>query len=86
MESYLGTIILFAGTFAPQGWALCDGRVMSIATNTALFSILGTQYGGDGKNTFALPKLTPLECAPGSAPEVAINYIICIAGIYPMRD
>ena len=57
MEAYIGQIILFAGNFAPRNWAFCDGRLMSIAQNTALFSILGTTYGGDGRVTFALPDL-----------------------------
>ncbi|MFD1676171.1 phage tail protein [Alicyclobacillus fodiniaquatilis] len=55
MEPYLGEIRMFAGNFAPQGWAMCDGQVMSIAENDALFSLLGTTYGGDGQSTFALP-------------------------------
>jgi microcystin-dependent protein len=54
---FVGEIRMFAGNFAPVGWALCDGSVMTIAGNTALFSILGTTYGGDGKTNFALPDL-----------------------------
>lgn len=54
---YIGQIILFAGTFAPQGWQFCAGQLLAISTNEALFSILGTTYGGDGVNTFALPDL-----------------------------
>ena len=57
MDPFLGQIILFAGNFAPRGWALCDGQLLAIASNTALFSILGTTYGGDGRTTFALPDL-----------------------------
>ena len=57
MEPLLGTIILFAGNFAPRGWALCNGQLLPIAQNTALFSILGTTYGGDGITTFQLPDL-----------------------------
>lgn len=53
----IGEIRLFAGNFAPRGWAFCDGQVLSIAQNTALFSILGTTYGGNGQTTFALPDL-----------------------------
>src|SRR3954471_16965067 len=55
MDPLLGSIILFAGNFAPRGWALCQGQILSIAQNTALFSILGTTYGGNGQTTFALP-------------------------------
>lgn len=56
-QPYLGQIIMFAGNFAPNGWALCNGQLLSIAQNSALFSILGTTYGGDGITTFALPNL-----------------------------
>lgn len=57
MDPILGQIIMFAGNFAPQGWAFCNGQLLSIAQNTALFSILGTTYGGDGVSTFGLPNL-----------------------------
>lgn len=57
MEPFIGQIILFAGNFAPRGWAFCNGQLMDIATYQALFSILGTTYGGDGRQTFALPDL-----------------------------
>jgi microcystin-dependent protein len=53
----IGEIRLFAGNFAPRGWAFCQGQLLPIAQNAALFSILGTTYGGDGRNTFALPDL-----------------------------
>src|SRR5438105_10342167 len=56
-EPFLGQIMLFGGNFAPRGWAFCNGQIMSIAQNTALFSLLGTTYGGDGITTFALPDL-----------------------------
>ena len=54
---FIGQITLFAGNFAPRGWAFCNGQLLSIAQNTALFSILGTTYGGNGQTTFALPDL-----------------------------
>jgi microcystin-dependent protein len=57
MEAFIGQITLFAGNFAPRAWMLCNGQLLSIAQNTALFSILGTTYGGDGQTTFALPNL-----------------------------
>ncbi|MBE9070492.1 tail fiber protein [Leptolyngbya cf. ectocarpi LEGE 11479] len=57
MEPLLGQIIMFAGTFAPRGWAFCDGSTLPIENNPALYSILGTTYGGDGRRTFALPDL-----------------------------
>ncbi len=53
----LGEIKLFAGSYDPVGWAACDGRLLPISSNTALFSVLGTSYGGDGRTTFALPDL-----------------------------
>jgi microcystin-dependent protein len=56
-EPFIGSIILFAGNFAPRGWAFCNGQILSIAQNTALFSLLGTTYGGNGQTTFALPDL-----------------------------
>jgi microcystin-dependent protein len=56
-EPILGEIRLFAGNFAPRGWALCNGQLLQITQNTALFSLLGVYYGGDGKTTFALPDL-----------------------------
>ena len=57
MDAFLGSIIIFGGNFAPRGWALCQGQLLPIAQNTALFSILGTTYGGNGQTTFALPDL-----------------------------
>jgi microcystin-dependent protein len=57
MEPFIGQIQLFGFGWAPRGWALCDGSLLSISSNTALFSLLGTTYGGDGRTTFALPDL-----------------------------
>jgi len=57
MEPFIGQIIQFAGNFAPRGWALCDGQLLPIASYSALFSILGTTYGGDGRTTFGLPDM-----------------------------
>ncbi|HAE13956.1 MAG: tail fiber protein [Chitinophagales bacterium] len=53
----LGEVRLFAGSFAPRGWAFCDGQILNISEYSALFSIIGTYYGGDGRTTFALPDL-----------------------------
>ena len=61
-DPFVAEIRMFAGNFAPKGWATCDGQLLPISQNTALFSLLGTMYGGDGKSTFALPNLQ------GSAP------------------
>src|SRR5687768_993649 len=57
MEGFIGEIRLFAPNFAPRDWALCNGQLLPINQNQALFSILGTTYGGDGRTTFALPDL-----------------------------
>lgn len=57
MDNYLGEVRLFGGNFAPVGWALCNGTLLGIAENEALFSLIGTTYGGDGITTFALPDM-----------------------------
>src|SRR5258706_8162170 len=54
---FVAEIRMFAGNFAPKGWAMCNGQLLPISQNTALFSLVGTFYGGDGKSTFALPNL-----------------------------
>jgi len=67
-EPLLGEIKMFGGNFAPRGWALCDGQILAISENEALFSILGTTYGGDGRTTFGLPDLrgrTPIHAGQG---------------------
>ena len=56
-DPFLGEIKMFAGNFAPRGWALCDGHLLAISQYDALFSLLGTAYGGDGRTTFGLPDL-----------------------------
>ena len=56
-DPFVAEIRMFAGSFAPKGWATCDGQLLPISQNTALFSLLGTFYGGDGKSTFALPNM-----------------------------
>lgn len=69
MDPFIGQITIFGGNFAPRGWAFCDGQLLPIAQYTALFSILGTTYGGDGQSTFALPDLrgrVPMH--PGNGP------------------
>lgn len=57
MEPFIGMIVMFGGNFAPRGWAKCDGTLLAISQYQALFSILGTTYGGDGRTTFGLPAL-----------------------------
>jgi len=68
-DPFLGEIRMFGGNFAPQGWALCNGQLLSISQNTALFSLLGTNYGGDGRTTFGLPDLrgrAPIHMGQGA--------------------
>jgi len=68
MAAFLGQIMMFGGNFAPRNWALCDGQILPIAQHTALFSLLGTTYGGDGRTTFALPDLrgrVPMHAGSG---------------------
>lgn len=68
-EPFIGQIMLFAGNFAPRGFAFCAGQLLPIAQNTALFSILGTTYGGNGQTTFALPDLRGrVPLGPGQGP------------------
>ena len=67
-EAMIGEVKMFAGNFAPRGWALCNGQLLPISQNSALFSILGTTYGGDGRTTFGLPDLrgrTPIHTGTG---------------------
>ena len=56
-QPFIGEVQWFAGNFAPRGWAFCDGQILQISQNSALFSILGTTYGGDGRTTFGLPEV-----------------------------
>jgi len=74
MDPFVAEIRIFAGNFAPKGWAFCNGQLFPISQNTALFSLLGTTYGGDGKSTFALPNLQ--GCAPmqaGQGPGLSLR-------------
>jgi microcystin-dependent protein len=76
MDPLLASIVLFAGNFAPRGWLFCEGQILSISQNTALFSLLGTTYGGNGQTTFALPDLrgrVPIH--PGTGPGLS-NYVL----------
>jgi microcystin-dependent protein len=71
-QPYLGAIFMFAGNFAPVGYQLCQGQILSISQNTALFSILGTTYGGNGTSTFALPDLRGrVPVGQGSGPGLS---------------
>jgi len=68
MEGYIGEIRMFAGNFAPYQWAICDGSLLPIAQNNALFAVIGTTYGGNGTTTFAVPDMrgrVPVHCGAG---------------------
>jgi microcystin-dependent protein len=76
-QPFIGEIRMFGGTFAPVNWALCNGQLMAIADNDALFALIGTTYGGDGQTTFALPNLQsriPIHNGQGSGG--LSNYVI----------
>ena len=73
-DPFVAEIRIFPFNFAPKGWAFCDGQLMPISQNTALFSLLGTTYGGDGKSTFALPDMqgnAPMH--PGQGPGLSVH-------------
>lgn len=83
-EPYVGEIRMFGGNYAPQGWAICNGQLLNIADNELLYALIGTTYGGDGQNTFALPDLRsriPVHPSPayslgtkGGAETVSITH------------
>ncbi|HEX5709665.1 MAG TPA: tail fiber protein [Pyrinomonadaceae bacterium] len=77
-EAHTGEIRLFPYDFVPDGWALCDGTLLPLERNVALFSLLGTTFGGDGRRTFALPDLSR------STPH-GMKYCICTSGMFPPR-
>jgi microcystin-dependent protein len=74
MDPFVAEIRIFGFTFAPKGWAFCDGQLLPLSQNTALFSLLGTTYGGDGKSNFALPDMqgnAPMH--PGQGPGLSLH-------------
>jgi len=72
VEGMIGEVQLFAGNFAPRGWALCEGQLLAISQHQALFSVLGTTYGGDGRTTFGLPDLRGRAAvSPGTGPGLS---------------
>jgi len=73
-DQYVAEIRIFGFNFAPTGWALCNGQLLPISQNTALFSLIGTFYGGDGKSTFALPDLQGMApMHPGQGPGLSLH-------------
>jgi microcystin-dependent protein len=81
-DPFLGETMITAFQFCPKGWALMNGQLLPINQNQALFSLLGTNYGGDGRVNFALPTATPLVTASG----VALTRCIALQGIFPSRN
>ena len=95
MEPYIGEICQYPYNFAPKGWAFCHGQVIQIQQNQALFSLLGTTFGGDGITTFNLPDLRPKDTNGNIVQvhvgqiyqgEVYMEYSIALQGIYPSRE
>jgi len=82
MEAFIGEIRLLPYNFTPLGWAACDGTQLAIAQNQALFSLLGTVFGGDGLNTFALPELRDKSPLPQDGQG---GYHIALQGMFPSR-
>ena len=80
-EPFIGEVTIFAGSYSPRGFAFCEGQLLQISQYQALFSILGTRYGGDGRTTFALPNLNAAEKSLTGA-----RYIIALEGIFPVRN
>jgi microcystin-dependent protein len=79
---FVAEIRIFPFNFPPKGWAWCDGQLMAISQNTALFSLLGTTYGGDGKSTFALPDLQgSVPMHPGTGPGLTERFLGEMAGV-----
>ena len=80
MDYFLGQICTFPYTFVPYGWLLCNGAQLQIRDNTALYSLIGTTFGGNGTTTFNIPNLQ------GAEPQPGVGYYICISGIFPTRS
>lgn len=83
MEYYLGQICQFAFNFTPYGFLPCQGQLLSISQNNALFALLGTTYGGDGRTTFGLPDLRGKSVLDQNGTDT--HYYIAVYGIFPSR-
>ncbi len=82
MDPFVAEIRIFPFNFPPKGWAFCDGQLLPISQNTALFSLLGTTYGGDGKSTFALPNLQGSAAMhPGQGPGLSLYDLGQLGGV-----
>jgi microcystin-dependent protein len=80
MDYNIGLICLFPYNFTPMGWLLCNGQAVSIMQYQALYALIGSAYGGDGRTTFVLPNLQ------GAEPHPAIRYFIATEGLYPSQS
>ena len=80
MDQYIGEIRLFSFNFVPSGWILCEGQILTVDQNPALFSILGATYGGDGRTTFGVPKLR------GKGPTPYTHDCMALLGTLPTRE
>jgi microcystin-dependent protein len=80
MDPFVGEIRLFPFDFAPRGWEACEGQVLPLQQNMALFSLIGARFGGDGERTFALPNLK------GKEPSPNMHYCIALIGKFPERQ
>ncbi|WP_313791152.1 phage tail protein [Oryzibacter oryziterrae] len=83
---HLGEVATFAFNYCPQGWAPTNGMLLSIQQNQALFSLLGTKFGGNGVNSFALPKYSVISAPTNSAPGQLMTVCIALQGIYPAQQ
>jgi len=79
MDPFIGQIELFPYGYAPAYWMLCNGSILQISQNNALFALLGAQFGGDGSSTFAVPNLT------GASPITGTAFYIAMSGMFPTR-
>lgn len=81
-DPFVAEIRIFGFNFPPKGWAFCDGQILPLSQNTALFSLLGTIYGGDGKSTFALPNLQgSVPMHPGQGPGLSLHDLGEVSGV-----
>ncbi len=85
MDYYISQISLFPYGYAPRGWMLCDGRTLVIQSNAALYSLIGTRFGGDGKVNFKIPDLKNTSPIQLNKNQVLCTYYICYQGLYPVR-
>ena len=85
MDTLLGSLLLVPYNFVPHGFLACNGQLLQIMQYQALFALLGTQFGGDGKTTFGLPNLTG-DKAVTDANGVKLTWVICSEGVFPSTD